>query len=90
MRRKSRLQQVTAADDAASPSAEPQQATPQTADGANRVTSHQHRQGPTPRGLGVQYPAASEDGGQTPHAGGVSAYMTPPTHSTHRPAVQDA
>ena len=85
MRRKSRLQQVTAAEDTASPSGEPQQATPRSGDRANRATSHQQRQGQTPG-----HPGASEDGGQTPRTAGGSAYMTPPTGSGQRPAVRDA
>lgn len=88
MRRKSRLQQVTAADDAASPLGEPQQATPRSVDQANRAASHQQRQGQTP--AGPRHPSASEDGGQTPRTARGSAYMTPPTGSAQRPAVRDA
>ena len=86
LHRKSRLQQVTAADDAASPSTEPQQATPRSADWANRALSHQQRQGQTPGRPG--HPGANEDGGHTPRTAGGSAYMTPPTGSAQRPAVR--
>ena len=85
---KSRLQQVTAADDAASPLGDPQQATPRSVDQANRAASRQQRQGQTPGGPG--HPTASEDGSQTPRTARGSAYMTPPTGSVQRPAVRDA
>ena len=85
MRRKSRLQHVTVADDAASPSGEPQQATPGSVT-ATRAAAHQQRQGQTPQGNGQ--PGAGDDGGQTPRTLGGSAYMTPPTTSAQRPAVR--
>lgn len=86
MRRKSRLQHVTAADDAdaASPSGAPQQATPNSA-AATRAAAHQQRQGQPPQGVGQ--PGAGDDGSQTPGAGKGSTYMTPPTGSVQRPAV---
>lgn len=85
MRRKSRLQHVTAADDAASPSGAPQQATPSSAT-ASKAAGNLQRQGHTPQGTG--HPCALEDGGQTPRTVGGSAYMTPPTGSAQRPAVR--
>ena len=88
VRRKSRLQQVTAADAAASPAGEPQQGTPRSVDRVNRAMSHQQRQGQTPGGLG--HFGANDDGGQTPRTAGASAYMTPPTGSAQRPAVRHA
>lgn len=77
LRRKSRLQHVTAAESQGSPSGLPQQATPGGAAGSAE------RLGQTPRGtggaLGVQ--------GRTPRTGGGTVYMTPPTGSAQRPAV---
>lgn len=87
MRRKSRLQHVTAANDAASPSGEPQQATPGSAT-ATRVAVHQQRHGQTPQA--TAQPGAGNEGGQTPCTLGGSAYMTPPTGSAQRPAVRNA
>lgn len=83
MRRKSRLQHVTAADDEASPSGEPQQATPGS---VSRAAAYQQGLRQTPQGVGG--PGASEEAGQTPRTGGGSAYMTPPTGSAQRPAVR--
>ena len=83
MRRKSRLQHVTAAEDEASPSGEPQQATPGR---ITRAAAQQQGLRHTPQGVGG--PAASEEAGQTPHTGGGSAYTTPPTGSAQRPAVR--
>lgn len=77
LRRKSRLQHVTAAESQASPSGLPQQATPGGAAGSAEGL------GQTPRGtggaLGVQ--------GRTPRTGVGAVYMTPPTGSAQRPAV---
>ena len=75
LRRKSRLQHVTAAESQASPSGLPQQATPRGA------VSQAEGLGQTPRGNGVARQ------GSTPRTGSGSVYMTPPTGSAQRPAV---
>ena len=77
LRRKSRLQHVTAAESQASPSGLPQQATPRGA------ASQAEGLGQTPTGNGVALPGE----GSTPRTGGGSVYMTPPTGSAQRPAV---
>jgi hypothetical protein len=77
LRRKSRLQHVTAAESQASPSGLPQQATP------GGAASQAEGLGQTPRGNGVAKPGE----GSTPRTGGGPVYMTPPTGSAQRPAV---
>lgn len=75
LRRKSRLQHVTAAESRASPSGLPQQATP------GGAASQAEGLGQTPDGNGF----ALLGEGSTPRTGGGSVYMTPPTG---RPAVR--
>lgn len=77
LRRKSRLQHVTAGESQASPSGLPQQATP------GGAASQAEGLGQTPRGSRFALPGE----GSTPRTGGGSVYMTPPTGSAQRPAV---
>ena len=78
LRRKSRLQHVTAAESQASPSGLPQQAIP------GGAASQAEGLGQTPRCKRVAQPGE----GSTPRTGGGSVYMTPPTGSAQRPAVR--
>lgn len=81
MRRKSRLQHVTAAEVEASPGL-PQQANPGSA-GTPRAASLEGP-GQTPQGGG----AGMQGEGRTPRTGLGPVYMTPPTGSAQRPAVR--
>lgn len=85
MRRKSRLQHVTAAEDEASPSGQPEQATPGSAAAALRAAAHQQGPGHTPQGSGQL--DVNQCDRHTPGTGGGSGYMTPPTSAAQRPAV---